>query len=92
MRFPDDLNRPARTIQATQIPGARETIVVPVVSEGSVWYRRLTVRECASLQSFPINYTFCAESVSAKYRLVGNAVPPLLAQAIASAIQERFAL
>jgi DNA (cytosine-5)-methyltransferase 1 len=92
MQFPDDLNRPARTIQATQIPGARETIVVPLVTDGGIVYRRLTVRECASLQSFPITYTFRAESVRTKYRLVGNAVPPLLAQAIASAIQERFAL
>lgn len=92
MRFPDDLNRPARTIQATQIPGARETIVIPLVSEGGVLYRRLTVRECASLQSFPITYRFRAESVRAKYRLVGNAVPPLLARAIASAIREEFDL
>mgnify|MGYP006274802031 FL=1 len=48
--------------------------------------RRLSVRECARLQSFPDDYHFVlsqsanlgAVSMSAAYKLVGNAVPPLL--------------
>src|SRR6266540_2555093 len=86
MRFPDDLDSPARTITATQIPGARETLVIPFSTGGMIWYRRLTVRECAILQSFPITYRFVGKSVDTRYRLVGNAVPPLLSRAIASAI------
>ncbi len=86
MGFPDDMDSPARTITATQIPGARETIVIPFSTGDEIWYRRLTVRECATLQSFPITYRFVGKSLDTKYRLVGNAVPPLLSRAIASAI------
>lgn len=45
--------------------------------------RRLTVRECARLQSFPDEFKFLpAVSASEAYRLIGNAVPPLLGHAI----------
>jgi len=48
--------------------------------------RRLTVRECARIQTFPDNYEFVKTnkeneyplSASAAYKLIGNAVPPLL--------------
>ena len=44
--------------------------------------RRLSVRECARLQTFPDNYQFVVKgllSASDGYRLIGNAVPPFLA-------------
>lgn len=49
--------------------------------------RRMTVRECARVQSFPDWYEFPA-SQAAGYKLVGNAVPPLYAKRLAEAILE----
>jgi len=47
-------------------------------------YRRLTVRECLRLQSFPDWWGFPNYiSISRKYKLVGEAVPPILAYRIA---------
>jgi DNA (cytosine-5)-methyltransferase 1 len=47
--------------------------------------RRLSVREAARLQSFPDTFVFHA-SMSEAYRLVGNAVPPVLAWHLAVAV------
>jgi DNA (cytosine-5)-methyltransferase 1 len=51
--------------------------------------RRLTVRECALIQSFPPDYEFVfnhgknnSVSASSAYKIIGNAVPPLLGFAI----------
>ncbi len=46
-------------------------------------HRRMSVRELALAQSFPIDFVFEGNNSSA-YRQIGNAVPPLLAFAIAS--------
>lgn len=56
--------------------------------------RRLTVRECALIQSFPPNYEFVFNkgknnsiSASSAYRVIGNAVPPLLGFALGTHIK-----
>jgi DNA (cytosine-5)-methyltransferase 1 len=49
--------------------------------------RRLTVEECAVLQSFPVGFRFHGPRV-AQYRQVGNAVPPRLAYVVATAVHE----
>ena len=44
--------------------------------------RRMTCRELATVQSFPLDYEFIGNR-SSIYRQIGNAVPPLLGKAIA---------
>lgn len=62
--------------------------------------RRLTLRECARIQTFPDDFNFVipnkekkakfAVSPSVGYKLVGNAVPPLLAYHIAKKIESNW--
>src|SRR5699024_1289816 len=48
--------------------------------------RRYSVREIARIQSFPDDYIFVGSSISSKYKVIGNAVPPRLAQIIGESI------
>lgn len=45
--------------------------------------RLITIREGLRIQSFPDNFVVSSTSVRSAYKQVGNAVPPLLAQALA---------
>lgn len=49
--------------------------------------RRYSVREIARFQSYPDNFKFINKSVASKYKMIGNSVPPKLAEVIALAIK-----
>lgn len=59
-----------------------------VFQEGSEdLYRRLSVRECARIQTFPDTYLLKYRDVADGYKMIGNAVPVNLAHAIAEQIK-----
>jgi len=75
-----DLDRSAMTVKGVT-GGPQNT--EPYLAVGSC-YRRLTVREALRLQSFPDWWEFPpGVSATKKYRLVGEAVPPILSYRIA---------
>jgi len=49
-------------------------------------YRRLSVRECARIQTFPDDFLFKYENVADGYKMVGNAVPVKFAKHIGDVI------
>jgi DNA (cytosine-5)-methyltransferase 1 len=55
-----------------------------------VKHRALSIREAARLQTFPDSFVFCGTKDS-QYQQVGNAVPPMLAKALAEHIYNYLA-
>ena len=53
-------------------------------------YRRLSVRECARIQTFPNDFTFHYKKVAAGYKMIGNAVPVNLAKFLAGSIMTQL--
>lgn len=51
-------------------------------------YRRLSVRECARIQTFPDDFVFKYTDVADGYKMIGNAVPVNFANAIANRIMQ----
>lgn len=49
-------------------------------------YRRLSVRECARIQTFPDDFHFYYNNVTAGYKMIGNAVPVTMAKILAEKI------
>jgi DNA (cytosine-5)-methyltransferase 1 len=91
-------NEPSFTIQA----GGRHAPIHPqarkmIWLEKDKWmfdpkspkpYRRLSVRECARIQTFPDDFIFKYSNIADGYKMVGNAVPVNFARLLASKIME----
>lgn len=50
--------------------------------------RRMSVRECARIQTFPDEFKFLGEPINENYKMIGNAVPVKLAEAVARKLRE----
>lgn len=93
-------NEPSFTIQA----GGRHAPIHPqapkmkfisqnkriFVSGKEHLYRRLSVRECARIQTFPDNFIFKYVDIADGYKMIGNAVPVNFAKHIAQKIISDF--
>lgn len=75
--FVADPALPARTVTAN----AQQDWI----RDARLGLRRLTPRECAALQSFPRDWVIAGRRVD-QYRLIGNAVPPRLAEAVGTTL------
>lgn len=53
-------------------------------------YRRLSVRECARIQTFPDDFIFHYKKIAAGYKMIGNAVPVNLATHMAWSIKSQI--
>lgn len=53
-------------------------------------YRRLSVRECARIQTFPDYFRFFYNNIADGYKMVGNAVPVELAYNVALALKNQL--
>ncbi len=53
-------------------------------------YRRLSVRECARIQTFPDDFIFHYTVIAAGYKMIGNAVPVNLAKHMALSIKSQI--
>ena len=51
--------------------------------------RRLTIKECAAIQTFPSDYQFSGKKTK-QYKQIGNAVPCRFAEAVASAVRDAY--
>ncbi|MBL7815239.1 MAG: DNA cytosine methyltransferase [Saprospiraceae bacterium] len=61
------------------------------VPEQEHLYRRLSVRECARIQTFPDDFHFFYKNIAAGYKMIGNAVPVHLAYVLAEKIYSDLA-
>jgi DNA (cytosine-5)-methyltransferase 1 len=81
------LDAPARTLTCRNLAGATSDMLRIRLPDGR--RRRITVREAARLQSFPDWFHFHGTESQAFYQ-IGNAVPPLLALAMAEAVRDHL--
>ncbi|MBI1404189.1 MAG: DNA (cytosine-5-)-methyltransferase [Porphyrobacter sp.] len=78
-----DPSQPSKTVIAGGTAGGGRSHLHPEIP------RTLSVRECARLQTFPDEYVFVGPTAR-QFTQVGNAVPPVLAAQVGSALAQAF--
>ena len=93
MCFPENTDKPSRTIMATRSASTREALIYRSETgrKGDGEYRLPTIREISTLMGFPYTYQFIG-SEGTKWRLIGNAVCPHMSYALGKAIKEELNL
>jgi DNA (cytosine-5)-methyltransferase 1 len=91
MSFPENCDKPSRTITATKSGTSRESLIYKseYKREGNGEYRTPTIREASSIMGFPFTYQFLG-TINSKWRLVGNAVCPSVSRAFAEQVLLQF--
>ncbi len=77
-------NKPAPTITTRFLHTSNGRFAHPEENRG------LSIREGATLQTFPFDYQFCSGSQETIARIIGNAVPPKLAEAIGKTLKRHY--
>ena len=98
--FPDKIRTINNTtsfldrFKVVDLNGKCHTVIAHIAKDGHYYIypsttniRSISVREAARIQSFPDDFFF-EGSRSAMFKQIGNAVPPLMAQAIAQSIKK----
>ena len=93
MSFPENLNKPSRTVTATKSGTSREALIYKseFSRKGNGEFRSPTIREIASIMGFPYTYQFLG-SANNKWRLVGNAVCPSVSRSLALQLKQELGL
>lgn len=88
MAFPEDADKPSRTIMATRSASTREALIYKSEHDrkGDGEYRLPTIREIATLMGFPYSYQFSGGECN-KWRQIGNAVCPHMSAALAKSVR-----
>lgn len=84
---------PSFTIQASQRhiplhPNCSMSKIEKDVFEFDIPPRRLSIQECARIQTFPDDFKFIYKNTAQAYKMIGNAVPVSLAQVFAESLKE----
>ena len=100
--FPDEIRTINNTtsfldrFKVVDLNGKCHTVVAHISKDGHYYIypstntiRSISVREAARIQSFPDDFVFKG-SRGEKYKQIGNAVPPLFAEALAISIKKNL--
>ena len=92
MSFPENEDKPSRTIMATRAGSTRESIIYKSEyshRKGHGEFRLPTIREASTMMGFPYVFNFTGTE-STKWKQIGNAVSPHMSFALAKALKEKL--